>query len=47
MQQLARRQERELRNWLYGDELHEATLKVALTAAAAESKMSEAYPLSW
>src|SRR3954451_16484496 len=36
VQQLARRQERELRNWLYGDELEEATLKAALTAAAAE-----------
>ena len=29
VQQLAR-QERELRNWLYGDELPEATLKAAL-----------------
>jgi len=32
VQQLARRQERELRNWLYDEELPEATLKAALTA---------------
>jgi len=42
VQQLARRQERELRNWLYDDELHEATLKAALTAAAAEVEDEEA-----
>jgi signal transduction histidine kinase len=45
VQQLARRQERELRNWLYGDELHEATLKVALTAAAAEVEDERGVPV--
>ncbi|MDO5684076.1 MAG: histidine kinase, partial [Propionibacteriaceae bacterium] len=33
---LARKQERELRTYLYGDVLREQTLKAALTAAAAE-----------
>ncbi|MGJ3508660.1 ATP-binding protein [Enemella sp. A6] len=36
VQSLARRQERELRTWLYGDIPDEATLKAALTRAAAE-----------
>jgi signal transduction histidine kinase/phage shock protein PspC (stress-responsive transcriptional regulator) len=45
VQQLARRQERELRNWLYGDELHEATLKAALTAAAAEIEDERGVPV--
>lgn len=33
---LARRQERELRSWLYGETTEAATVKAALTAAAAE-----------
>lgn len=45
VQQLARRQERELRNWLYGDELHEATLKAALTLAAAEIEDERGVPV--
>jgi signal transduction histidine kinase len=45
VQQLARRQERELRNWLYGDELHEATLKAALTSAAAEVEDERGVPV--
>jgi signal transduction histidine kinase/phage shock protein PspC (stress-responsive transcriptional regulator) len=45
VQQLARRQERELRNWLYGDELHEATLKAALTLAAAEVEDERGVPV--
>ena len=45
VQQLARRQERELRNWLYDDELHEATLKAALTAAAAEVEDERGVPV--
>ncbi|HET9778924.1 MAG TPA: PspC domain-containing protein [Propionibacteriaceae bacterium] len=45
VQQLARRQERELRNWLYGDELHEATLKAALTAAAVEVEDERGVPV--
>lgn len=36
VQTLARRQERELRTWLYGDTTDETTLKAALTRAAAE-----------
>ncbi|NLT29318.1 MAG: PspC domain-containing protein [Propionibacterium sp.] len=36
VQTLARRQERELRTWLYGDTPDETTLKAALTKAAAE-----------
>jgi hypothetical protein len=44
--QLARRQERELRNWLYGDELHEATLKAALTAARREVEDERGVPSS-
>ncbi len=45
VQQLARRQERELRTWLYGDELPESTLKAALTAAAAEIEDERAIPV--
>ena len=45
VQQLARRQERELRNWLYDDELHEETLKAALTAAAAEVEDERGVPV--
>ena len=45
IQQLARRQERELRTWLYGDELHETTLKAALTAAAAEVEDERGIPV--
>ena len=45
VQQLARRQERELRNWLYGEELPEATLKAALTAAAAEVEDERGVPV--
>jgi signal transduction histidine kinase/phage shock protein PspC (stress-responsive transcriptional regulator) len=45
VQQLARRQERELRNWLYGDELHEATLKAALTSVAAEVEDERGVPV--
>lgn len=36
VQTLARRQERELRGWLYGDVIREETMKAALTSAAAE-----------
>ena len=45
IQQLARRQERELRTWLYGDELHETTLRAALTAAAAEVEDERGIPV--
>ncbi len=45
VQQLARRQERELRTWLYGEDLHESTLKAALTAAAAEVEDERAIPV--
>ena len=45
VQQLARRQERELRTWLYGDELPETTLKAALTAAAAEVEDERGIPV--
>jgi signal transduction histidine kinase len=45
VQQLARRQERELRNWLYGDELHETTLKAALTLVAAEVEDERGVPV--
>jgi signal transduction histidine kinase/phage shock protein PspC (stress-responsive transcriptional regulator) len=43
--QLARRQERELRSWLYDEELPETTLKAALTAAAAEVEDERAVPI--
>jgi signal transduction histidine kinase len=45
VQQLARRQERELRTWLYGEELPESTLKAALTAAAAEIEDERGIPV--
>jgi signal transduction histidine kinase/phage shock protein PspC (stress-responsive transcriptional regulator) len=45
VQQLARRQERELRTWLYGDELSDLTLKAALTAAAAEVEDERGIPV--
>jgi signal transduction histidine kinase/phage shock protein PspC (stress-responsive transcriptional regulator) len=45
VQQLARRQERELRTWLYGDEISELTLKAALTAAAAEVEDERGVPV--
>jgi signal transduction histidine kinase len=43
--QLARRQERELRTWLYGDDLPDSTLKAALTAAAAEVEDERGIPI--
>jgi signal transduction histidine kinase/phage shock protein PspC (stress-responsive transcriptional regulator) len=45
VQQLARRQERELRTWLYGDELSESTLKAALMTAAAEVEDDRGVPI--
>ena len=45
VQQLARRQERELRNWLYGDVLHEESLRAALIAAAAEVEDERGVPV--
>ena len=45
VQRLARRQERELRGWLYGDELAPTTLKAALTAAAAEVEDERGIPV--
>ena len=45
IQQLARRQERELRTWLYGEELSETTLKAALTTAAAEVEDERGVPV--
>ena len=45
VQQLARRQERELRGWLYGDEAAETTLKAALLAAAAEVEDERGVPV--
>lgn len=42
---LARRQERELRHWLYGDAEDEATFKAALTAAAAEVEDEQTIPI--
>ncbi|SDU80546.1 Signal transduction histidine kinase [Microlunatus sagamiharensis] len=43
--QLARRQERELRGWLYADDVPEASLKAALTAAAAEVEDERGVPV--
>ncbi|HYP45955.1 MAG TPA: PspC domain-containing protein [Propionibacteriaceae bacterium] len=43
--QLARRQERELRSWLYTEEMLELTLKAALTAAAAEVEDERGVPV--
>jgi signal transduction histidine kinase len=45
VQQLARRQERELRTWLYGEEQQTETLKVALTEAAAEVEDERGIPI--
>ena len=45
VQQLARRQERELRTWLYGEVPQTETLKVALTAAAVEVEDEWAVPV--
>ena len=45
VQQLARRQERELRTWLYGEELPETTLKAALTTEAAEVEDERGVPV--
>src|SRR5215213_9257318 len=43
--QLARRQERELRTWLYEEELPETTLRAALTSAAAEVEDERGVPV--
>ncbi|SER20869.1 ATP-binding protein [Microlunatus flavus] len=43
--QLARRQERELRGWLYADDVPEASLKAALVAAAAEVEDERGIPV--
>lgn len=45
VQRLARRQERELRTWLYGTEIAEATLKAAVTAVAAEIEDERGVPV--
>ena len=45
VQQLARRQERELRTWLYGEEPQTETLKAALTGAAAEVEDERGVPI--
>lgn len=45
VQTLARRQERELRTWLYGDEMAASTLKAALTDAAAEVEDEHGVPI--
>ncbi|HET9873402.1 MAG TPA: PspC domain-containing protein [Propionibacteriaceae bacterium] len=45
VQQLARRQERQLRSWLYGDQLSALTLKAALAAAAAEVEDEQGVPV--
>jgi signal transduction histidine kinase len=45
VQQLARRQERELRGWLYADDVPEASLTAALTAAAAEVEDERGVPV--
>ncbi|GAB3624406.1 ATP-binding protein [Mariniluteicoccus endophyticus] len=42
---LARRQERELRTWLYGDVIKEETFKAALTAAAADVEDERDVPI--
>ncbi|HIT75536.1 MAG TPA: PspC domain-containing protein [Candidatus Avipropionibacterium avicola] len=42
---IARRQERELRRWLYGDEADDTTLKAALTSAAAEVEDEHSVPV--
>ncbi|MVA76378.1 PspC domain-containing protein [Auraticoccus sp. F435] len=45
VQGLARRQERELRGWLYGDAVEESTLRAALTTAAAEVEDERGVPV--
>lgn len=45
VQQLARRQERELRSWLYGEPSADTTLKAALTTAAAEVEDERGVPI--
>ena len=45
VQQLARRQERELRSWLYGEQNADKTLKAALTTAAAEVEDDRGVPV--
>jgi signal transduction histidine kinase len=45
VQQLARRQERELRGWLYGDELADTTVKAALTQGAADIEDERGVPV--
>jgi len=45
VQQLARRQERELRNWLYGDEAENTTFKAALVAAGTEVEDERGIPV--
>ena len=45
VQQLARRQERELRTWLYGEEPQTETLKAALTGAAVEVEDERGIPI--
>jgi signal transduction histidine kinase len=45
VQRLARRQERELRTWLYGEEIADATLKAALTNAAADIEDDRGIPV--
>ena len=45
VQQLARRQERELRGWLYGEQHADTTLKAALTTAAAEVEDERGVPI--
>ncbi|SDD78957.1 ATP-binding protein [Auraticoccus monumenti] len=45
VQTLARRQERELRSWLYGDQADEPTLRAALTTAAAEVEDERTVPI--
>jgi signal transduction histidine kinase len=45
VQQLARRQERELRTWLYGDEAEKATFKAALITAGTEVEDERGIPV--
>lgn len=45
VQSLARRQERELRSWLYGATEQQATLRAALTTVAAEVEDERAVPI--
>ncbi|QDP95615.1 PspC domain-containing protein [Microlunatus elymi] len=45
VQRLARRQERELRTWLYGEEVADTTMKAAVSAAAAEIEDERGIPV--